>query len=87
MISEFLCTCGACGHRASIDEWSRTEISGALPLDVYQCPRCRVAIRKRSPKEQQTHRFNDGTEWNFYPDHPDAVSEDCNRLVYVEGRL
>lgn len=87
MTSEITCSCGVCGHRASIDEWSATEISGALPLDVYQCPKCGVAVRKRSPREQKTHRFRDGSEHRYYPDHPDAVDDDSQRLVYVEGRL
>jgi hypothetical protein len=40
-------TCGACGHEADLDEFTRTPIGGALPKNIFQCPRCHIAIEKR----------------------------------------
>ena len=39
-------SCGFCGHRASLDEFCETPVSGRLPRNVFQCPACHRAVKK-----------------------------------------
>lgn len=38
-------TCGHCGHKADMFDFTFTLVFGALPKGEYQCPVCQVAIR------------------------------------------
>lgn len=49
-------TCGKCGHTADIDQWTRTEIAGRLPIGHFQCPSCHFAFRKCETTPGQTFR-------------------------------
>lgn len=41
-----LMTC-RCGHQADIDEFTRTPVTGELPKNVFQCPRCHLAVERK----------------------------------------
>lgn len=42
-------TCGRCGQSADVDDWTRTELGGALPDGHFQCPNmaCNFAFERR----------------------------------------
>lgn len=42
-----LMTCGWCGHRADLDEFTRTPVGGDLPKNTFQCPACGRAFERR----------------------------------------
>ena len=39
-------TCGNCGHVDDLESFCTTPITGDLPRNEYQCPKCRHAFRK-----------------------------------------
>ena len=38
--------CGFCGHYDDVFNFSKTEINGNLPDDIFQCPKCQTAIKR-----------------------------------------
>jgi Zn ribbon nucleic-acid-binding protein len=40
-------TCGACGHADTLESFCNTEIAGPTGRDVFQCPKCRRAFKRR----------------------------------------
>lgn len=38
--------CGSCGHYDDMFNFSKTEINGDLPHDIFQCPKCKTAIKR-----------------------------------------
>jgi len=69
-------SCGRCGQEADIDEWSRTPISGALPLNEYQCPNCKLAFAK---KHEPTEFYGD--------EYAELAVPGETKLVQVGARL
>lgn len=39
-------TCGFCGHSDDLDAFCSAPITGELPRGVYQCPKCRRAVKR-----------------------------------------
>ena len=39
--------CGGCGYQGEFDEFTRTTVGGDLPANTFQCPVCRLAIKRR----------------------------------------
>jgi hypothetical protein len=49
----FKIECNICGDVTPLLDWTSTEIHGALPLGVYQCPSCSAAFRREwNPKKK-----------------------------------
>jgi hypothetical protein len=46
--SENLCavTCGFCGHADTLEAFITTPLAGPTRRDVFQCPKCRGAVRR-----------------------------------------
>lgn len=36
-----------CGHTGDFEAFTKTALTGDLPRDVFQCPKCRRAITRR----------------------------------------
>ena len=51
--SMMLMTCGACGHEDDYFAFCETEITGPLPPNQYQCPKCRTAWEMRTFEKGQ----------------------------------
>ncbi len=39
-------TCGACGKTSDFELWLETISGMVMPKDVFQCPACKVSIKK-----------------------------------------
>lgn len=38
--------CGKCGKENTFDKWTRDGLGQDLPPNVFQCPDCKIAIRR-----------------------------------------
>ena len=43
-------TCGKCGGSADIEKWTTRPVSGDLPRNVFQCPKCNWAFERKHGK-------------------------------------
>ena len=49
--SYMMMTCGKCGHEADFFDFCQTPITGDLPKDTHQCPKCKGAWKMEKIEE------------------------------------
>lgn len=74
----FQITCGECGKTADFEAWQKTAVGMVLPNDTYQCPTCKVAIKKT---------FGKPTVYEATDGEPVFVVPGKCKLVRVPARL
>ena len=63
----FKIECNICGDSNPLLDWTSTEIHGALPLGVYQCPSCSAAFRREWNLEKKP--WGAGVSCTFVPSY------------------
>jgi ribosomal protein S27AE len=66
-------TCGKCGKTSDIEEWVKRPLSGELPRDEFQCPRCGYAFKRQPGGEWSPMYDGSGRVAAVVPERIDLV--------------
>jgi len=80
-------TCGSCGHIDKLEKFAETPLGEPLPVDVFQCPECFAAVRRRCMSETKIHTPKTGEPFRYFEEHPDAVEGTWDRLIHIASRM
>lgn len=59
-MSYCMLTCGDCGHKGDLFDFTYTPLFGSLPKGQYQCPECATAIQIQSAGELRIYKAPSG---------------------------